>query len=156
MGFSGLGAKGGAAPHDDPSPDSSTHPDASGNRAAPSNPTTSFSRIAKGFELFGARANQTMRQAGSTFSSGISTFTQSLAKAVAVRRQTLPAQCKKEAYERPCPRIALICCNALIVGGLDTQGIFIAQPERPELIQSLLQHFEGSQGATLLPGERWF
>jgi hypothetical protein len=111
----------------------------------------------KGLEVFGLRTSQiaqkTFRQAGSTFNS----LTRSMMQAV--RRPILVNQCKKEATERPCPRILLVCCTAMTVAGLDTPGLFdeVAARASPqaeainEEVASLLQLFESTQGATILP-----
>lgn len=38
--------------------------------------------------------------------------------------QPLQALCRNEVVEAPCPQLVLACCNALIAGGLQTEGIF--------------------------------
>lgn len=56
--------------------------------------------------------------------------------------------CKQEHNERPCPRIVLVCCTALVTNGLYTEGLF--SEEAPmELVHYLLGAFE--EGDALIP-----
>ncbi|KAK9866998.1 hypothetical protein WJX84_001595 [Apatococcus fuscideae] len=61
----------------------------------------------------------------------------------------LAALCKAEA-NKPCPRVVLICCAALVSCGLDTEALF--QQDAPvELVHYLLGALEESQGTSLPP-----
>lgn len=58
--------------------------------------------------------------------------------------------CKNEASARPCPRIMLVCCSALVTGGLSAEGLFQKEASE-ELVHYLLGAFEegeplGTQG----------
>ena len=58
--------------------------------------------------------------------------------------------CKHEAAQRPCPRIALVCCSALVSSGLHEEGLF--QKDAPDdLVHFLLGAFEEGCGAVLPP-----
>lgn len=58
--------------------------------------------------------------------------------------------CKHEAAARPCPRLVLVCCTALVTGGLSTEGLF--QKDAPDdLVHFLLCAFEEGSGAVMPP-----
>ena len=53
----------------------------------------------------------------------------------------MQAICKQEAAQRPCPRTILVCCTALVTGGLYHEDLF--KEEAPqELVHYLLGAFE--------------
>lgn len=49
--------------------------------------------------------------------------------------------CKNEAANRPCPRIVLVCCTALVTGGLSAEGLF-QQEASEDLVHFLFGAFE--------------
>ncbi|KAK9804424.1 hypothetical protein WJX72_011952 [[Myrmecia] bisecta] len=62
----------------------------------------------------------------------------------------LAGVCKSEAASRPCPRVIMVCCTAIVVSGLNTEQIF--QKDAPlELVHYLLGAFEESAGLVLPP-----
>ena len=53
----------------------------------------------------------------------------------------LQTLCKTEAANRPCPRIVLVCCTALVTGGLSAEGLF-QQEASEDLVHFLFGAFE--------------
>ena len=56
--------------------------------------------------------------------------------------------CKAEAANRPCPRIVLVCCTALVTGGLSAEGLF-QQEASEDLVHFLFGAFD--EGRPLKP-----
>ena len=56
--------------------------------------------------------------------------------------------CKNEAANRPCTRIVLVCCTALVTGGLSAEGLF-QQEASEDLVHFLFGAFE--EGQSLSP-----
>ena len=71
--------------------------------------------------------------------------TPAFASLLGVCVQTL---CKSEAANRPCPRIILVCCTALVTGGLSAEGLF-QQEASDDLVHFLFGAFE--EGGHLFP-----
>lgn len=47
--------------------------------------------------------------------------------------------CRGEALSQPCPRAVLVCCSALVCGGLATEGLFSkGQRADPDAVHWLL------------------
>ena len=53
----------------------------------------------------------------------------------------LQSVCKNETSTRPCPRLVLVCCTALVTRGLETEGLFLEEAPL-ELVQSLMGSFQ--------------
>jgi hypothetical protein len=67
-------------------------------------------------------------------------------------RPPLQSVSKQEASTRPCPRIVLVACTALVTGGLDTPDLFREEAEI-ELTHFVLNAFEdGGDAGPLLGG----
>ena len=49
--------------------------------------------------------------------------------------------CKTEANTKPCPRLILVCCTALVTRGLDTEGLFLEEAPL-DLVQFLMGSFQ--------------
>ena len=49
--------------------------------------------------------------------------------------------CKSEANTRPCPRLVLVCCAALVTRGLETEGLFLEEAPL-DLVQFLIGSFQ--------------
>ena len=52
--------------------------------------------------------------------------------------------CKNEASTRPCPRLVLVCCTALVTRGLETEGLFLEEAPL-DLVQFLIGSFQQSK-----------
>ena len=59
----------------------------------------------------------------------------------------LQSVCKNETSTRPCPRLVLVCCTALVTRGLETEGLFLEEAPQ-DLVQSMLGTFQ--EGPVLL------
>lgn len=70
-----------------------------------------------------------------------------------IRRLTgtsLASVCKSEANTRPCPRLVLVCCAALVTRGLETESLFLEEAPL-DLVQFLIGSFQEGSGAVLPP-----
>lgn len=72
---------------------------------------------------------------------GVALFISYCDRELDVYVQTL---CKNEAANRPCPRIVLVCCTALVTGGLSAEGLF-QQEASEDLVHFLFGAFEEGQ-----------
>lgn len=53
----------------------------------------------------------------------------------------LQSVCKNEANARPCPRLVLVCCAALVTHGLETENLFLEEAPL-DLVQFLIGSFQ--------------
>ncbi|KAL3159116.1 hypothetical protein ABBQ32_011112 [Trebouxia sp. C0010 RCD-2024] len=63
---------------------------------------------------------------------------------------TLASVCRSEANTRPCPRLVLVCCVALVTRGLETENLFLEEAPL-DLVQFLIGSFQEGSGAVLPP-----
>ena len=67
--------------------------------------------------------------------------------------RVLQTLCKSEAANRPCPRIILVCCTALVTGGLSAEGLF-QQEASDDLVHFLFGAFEEGVVTSFLQDRR--
>lgn len=66
----------------------------------------------------------------------------------------LAGLCRGEALSQPCPRAVLVCCSALVCGGLATEGLFSkGQRADPDAVHWLLGGLRAGAGVTLPAAE---
>ena len=53
----------------------------------------------------------------------------------------LQSVCKTEANTRPCPRLVLVCCAALVTHGLETENLFLEEAPL-DLVHFLIGSFQ--------------
>lgn len=53
----------------------------------------------------------------------------------------LQSVCKAEANMRPCPRLVLVCCAALVTHGLETENLFLEEAPL-DLVHFLIGSFQ--------------
>lgn len=53
----------------------------------------------------------------------------------------LQSVCKAEANTRPCPRLVLVCCAALVTHGLETENLFLEEAPL-DLVHFLIGSFQ--------------
>lgn len=73
--------------------------------------------------------------------------TQSLGLSVGASLETT---CKQESQSTPCPRVLLVCCNAIAAGNLNEKGIF-RKDGPPELVDMLHSLLVQGNGVALIP-----
>eukprot|EP00884_Botryococcus_braunii_P022096 jgi/Botrbrau1/8570/Bobra.0359s0034.1 len=99
-----------------------------------------ITRAAETAESVGTVAAERWRQAREATSVGLRRFTGG----------PLGALCKQESATRPCPRVLLVCCTALVTNGLGVEGLF-HEDVALDLTHYLLAAFEEGSGAVLPP-----
>lgn len=91
-----------------------------------------------------------MAAAGAAEKASTWVWTTSSRTASALKGDAVSTLARTEATTRPCPRVVLVCCSALVSSALDEPGIF-REPASDEIVQFLLNSFEDGFGVFLPP-----